>query len=154
MDQYNGKGPVNLVHVSKPLITVITAILLLLSQQRLAIELSRNHPPTAGAAATTSAATPSVATGGLSDIGHVALLEQSLDSMEDDDDQVVTKKQGDTFSVTPQGQCVRPRATVHTALDVETASGNALLNEQFDSIPHVHQSQTYLEMGRVMRKGP
>ena len=56
-------------------------------------------------------------------MGHVSLLEQSLDSIEDDNDQVVTKQQGDTLSVTRQGQCVRPRATVHTALDVETASG-------------------------------
>ena len=54
-------------------------------------------------------------------MAHVSLLEQSLDSMEDDNEQVVTKQQGDTLSVTRQGQCVRPRATVHTALDVETA---------------------------------
>ena len=102
----------------------LTTILPLLSKQRLAIELSRNHPPTAAAAAAAApAATPSAATGGSSDIGHVSLLEQSLDSMEDDNDQAVTKQQGDSSSVTRQGQCVRPRATVHTALDVETASG-------------------------------
>ena len=121
MRQYNGKGPISLVFVPKPL----TTILPLLSKQRLAIELSRNHPPTAAAAAAAAApaTTPSAATGGSSDIGHVSLLEQSLDSMEDDNDQAVTKQQGDTSSVTRQGQCVRPRATVHTALDVETASG-------------------------------
>ncbi|KAK2574347.1 E3 ubiquitin-protein ligase TRIM37 [Acropora cervicornis] len=97
-------------------------------KERLAIELSRNHPPTAAAAAAAAApaATPSAATGGSSDIGHVSLLEQSLDSMEDDNDHAVTKQQGDTSSVTRQGQCVRPRATVHTALDVETASGPVL----------------------------
>ena len=121
MRQYNGKGPISLVFVPKPL----TTILPLLSKQRLAIELSRNHPPTAAAAAAAAApaTTPSAATGGSSDIGHVSLLEQSLDSMEDDNDQAVTKQQGDSSSVTRQGQCVRPRATVHTALDVETASG-------------------------------
>lgn len=98
-------------------------------KERLAIELSRNHPPTAAAAAAAAAApaaTPSAATGSSSDIGHVSLLEQSLDSMEDDNDQAVTKQQGDSSSVTRQGQCVRPRATVHTALDVETASGPVL----------------------------
>ena len=121
MRQYNAKGPISLVFVPKAL----TTILPLLSKQRLAIELSRNHPPTAAAAAAaaTPAVTPSAATGGSSDIGHVSLLEQSLDSMEDDNDQAVTKQQGDTSSVTRQAQCVRPRSTVHTALDVETASG-------------------------------
>ena len=122
MRHFNGKGPISLVFVPKPL----TTILPLLSKQRLAIELSRNHPPTAAAAAAAAAApaaTPSADTGGSSDIGHVSLLEQSLDSMEDDNDQAVTKQQGDSSSVTRQGQCVRPRATVHTALDVETASG-------------------------------
>ena len=123
MRHFSGKGPISLVFVPKPL----TTILPLLSKQRLAIELSRNHPPTAAAAAAAAAAapaaTPSAATGSSSDIGHVSLLEQSLDSMEDDNDRAVTKQQGDTSSVTRQGQCVRPRATVHTALDVETASG-------------------------------
>ena len=120
MRHFSGKGPISLVFVPK----LLTTILPLLSKQRLAIELSRNHPPTAAAAAAAApAATPSAATGSSSDIGHVSLLEQSLDSMEDDNDHAVTKQQGDTSSVTRQGQCVRPRATVHTALDVETASG-------------------------------
>lgn len=57
-------------------------------------------------------------------MSHVSLLEQSLDSMEDDIDHVVTKQQGDSSQVvTRQTQSARPRVTVHTALDVETASG-------------------------------
>lgn len=52
---------------------------------------------------------------------HVSLLEQSLDSMEDDNDHAVTKQHVDAQAVTRQ--CVRLRATVHTALDVETATG-------------------------------
>ena len=56
-------------------------------------------------------------------MGHVSLLEQSLDSMEDDNDHMVTKQQGDFAAVTRQGGALRPRATIHTALDVETASG-------------------------------
>ena len=56
-------------------------------------------------------------------MSHVSLLEQSLDSMDDDNDHMVTKQQGDSQAVTRQVQLIRPRATVHTALDVETASG-------------------------------
>ena len=56
-------------------------------------------------------------------MSHVSLLEQSLDSMDDDNDHMVTKQQGDSQGVIRQVQSVRPRATVHTALDVETASG-------------------------------
>lgn len=82
--------------------------------QRLAIELSRNHAPTPTAAA---------AAGSVSDMGHVSLLEQSLDSMEDDNDHVVTKQHSDAQVMIRQAQSSRPRATVHTAIDVETASG-------------------------------
>ena len=42
---------------------------------------------------------------------HVSLLEQSLDSMEDDNDHAVTKQHVDAQAVTRQ--CVRLRATVH-----------------------------------------
>jgi len=90
-------------------------------KERLAIELSRNHPPTA-AAATAAAA----ATGNVTDMSHVSLLEQSLDSMEDENDHVVTKQQGDTQALTRQAHSIRPRVTVHTALDVEAASGPSL----------------------------
>ena len=79
--------------------------------QRLAIELSRNHAPT------------SSAPGSVSDMGHVSLLEQSLDNIEDDNDRLVTKQQNDAQLVVRRAQVSRPRATAHTALDVETASG-------------------------------
>ena len=52
----------------------------------------------------------------------MSLLEQSLDNIEDDNDLVVTRQQGDS-QVVRQGQSARPRVTVHTAVDVETASG-------------------------------
>ena len=51
----------------------------------------------------------------------MSLLEQSLDNIEDDNDLVVTRQQGDSQVVVRQGQSARPR--VHTAVDVETASG-------------------------------
>ena len=98
----------------------------LVFKQRLAIELSRNHPSTAAAAA--------AAAGNVSDMSHVSLLEQSLDSMDDDNDHMVTKQQGDSHAVTRQVQSVRPRATVHTALDVETASGTFGFNTYSCSI--------------------
>lgn len=79
--------------------------------QRLAIELSRNHAPTP------------TAPGSVSDMSHVTLLEQSLDNIEDDNDHVVTKQHSDAQLSVRQAQSARPRATVHTALDVETASG-------------------------------
>ena len=53
----------------------------------------------------------------------MSLLEQSLDNIEDDNDLVVTRQQGDSQVVVRQGQSARPRVTVHTAVDVETASG-------------------------------
>ena len=82
--------------------------------QRLAIELSRNHAPTPTA----------TAAGSVSDMSHVSLLEQSLDNIDDDDDHLVTKQHSDVSQVmVRQVQSSRPRATVHTALDVETASG-------------------------------
>ena len=83
--------------------------------QRLAIELSRNHAPTPTAAA--------AAAGSVSDMSHVSLLEQSLDNMEDDNDHLVTKQHSDAQVMIRQAQTSRPRATVHTAIDVETASG-------------------------------
>lgn len=86
--------------------------------QRLAIELSRNHPSTAASAAAAAAAA-----GSISDTSYVSLLEQSLDNIEDDNDLVVTRQQGDSQVVVRQGQSARPRVTVHTAVDVETASG-------------------------------
>lgn len=95
-------------------------------KERLAIELSRNHPPTVAAAAATAAAAAAATSGNAPDVGHVSLLEQSLDSMEDDNDHMVTKQQGDFAAVTRQGGALRPRATIHTALDVETASGPIL----------------------------
>lgn len=83
-------------------------------KERLAIELSRNHAPT------------SSAPGSVSDMGHVSLLEQSLDNIEDDNDHLVTKQQNDAQLVVRRAQVSRPRATAHTALDVETASGPVL----------------------------
>lgn len=84
--------------------------------QRLAIELSRNHAPTPTAAA---AAASSVL-----DMSHVSLLEQSLDNIDDDNDHLVTKQHTDVGqAMVRQAQSNRPRVTVHTALDVETASG-------------------------------
>ena len=56
-------------------------------------------------------------------MGHVSLLEQSLDNIEDDNDHLVTKQQNDAQLVVRRAQVSRPRATAHTALDVETASG-------------------------------
>lgn len=79
--------------------------------QRLAIELSRNHAPTPTAA------------GSVSDMSHVSLLEQSLDNIEDDNDHLVTKEHRDDQVMMRKAQSTRPHATVHTALDVETASG-------------------------------
>lgn len=88
-------------------------------KERLAIELSRNHPPTAAAAAAAAA-------GSILDTSYVSLLEQSLDNIDDDNDDVVTKQHGDSQAVTRQAQSARTRVTVHTALDVETASGPTL----------------------------
>jgi len=86
----------------------------LFKTQRLAIELSRNHAPTPTA----------TAAGSVSDMSHVSLLEQSLDNIDDDDDHLVTKQHSDVGQVmVRQVQSNRPRVTVHTALDVETASG-------------------------------
>lgn len=86
----------------------------LFKTQRLAIELSRNHAPTPTAAAASS----------VSDMSHVSLLEQSLDNIDDDNDHLVTKQHSDVSQVMMrQAQSSRPRVTVHTALDVETASG-------------------------------
>jgi len=86
----------------------------LFKTQRLAIELSRNHAPTPTAAAV----------GCVADMSHVSLLEQSLDNIDDDEDHLVTKQQSDVGQVIArQVQSGRPRVTVHTALDVETASG-------------------------------
>lgn len=57
-------------------------------------------------------------------MSHVSLLEQSLDNIDDDDDHLVTKQHSDAAQVmVRQVQSSRPRVTVHTALDVETASG-------------------------------
>ena len=56
-------------------------------------------------------------------MSHVSLLEQSLDNMEDDNDHLVTKQLSDGQVIIRQVQSSRPRATVHTAIDVETASG-------------------------------
>ena len=83
--------------------------------QRLAIELSRNHAPTPTA----------TAAGSVSDMSHVSLLEQSLDNIDDDDDHLVTKQHNDVGQVMVRQvqSSSRPRVTVHTALDVETASG-------------------------------
>ena len=53
----------------------------------------------------------------------MSLLEQSLDNIDDDNDDVVTKHHGDSQAVTRQAQSSSARVTVHTALDVETASG-------------------------------
>lgn len=86
-------------------------------KERLAIELSRNHAPTPTAAAA----------GSVSDMSHVSLLEQSLDNIDEDDDHLVTKQHSDVGQVmVRQVQSSRPRVTVHTALDVETASGPIL----------------------------
>lgn len=82
-------------------------------------------------------------------MSHVSLLEQSLDSMDDDNDHMVTKQQGDSQAVTRQVQSVRPRATVHTALDVETASGTFIFirtvvrinNNENDDVPDVMESK-------------
>ncbi|KAL9982066.1 hypothetical protein ACROYT_G010856 [Oculina patagonica] len=84
-------------------------------KERLAIELSRNHAPT-----------PTAAAGSVSDMSHVSLLEQSLDNMDDDNDHLVTKQHSDGQVMIRQAQSSRPRATVHTAIDVETASGPIL----------------------------
>ena len=57
-------------------------------------------------------------------MSHVSLLEQSLDNIDDDDDHLVTKQHSDVGQVmVRQVQSSRPRVTVHTSLDVETASG-------------------------------
>ena len=56
----------------------------------------------------------------------MSLLEQSLDNIDDDNDDVVTKQHGDSQAVARQAQSARTRVTVHTALDVETASGTVL----------------------------
>ena len=57
-------------------------------------------------------------------MSHVSLLEQSLDNIDDDNDHLVTKQHSDVGQVLMrQTQSSRPRVTVHTALDVETASG-------------------------------
>lgn len=74
--------------------------------------MSRNHAPT-----------PTATAGSVSDMSHVSLLEQSLDNMEDDNDHLVTKQLSDGQVIIRQVQSSRPRATVHTAIDVETASG-------------------------------
>ena len=61
----------------------------------------------------------------MSDMSHVSLLEQSLDNIDDDDDHLVTKQHNDVGQVMVRQvqSSSRPRVTVHTALDVETASG-------------------------------
>ena len=90
----------------------------LFETQRLAIELSRNHAPN-----------PTAAAGGVADMSYVSLLEQSLDNTEDDNDHLVTKQHSDAQVMIRQAQSSsRQRATVHTAVDVETASGMVLLS--------------------------
>ena len=82
-----------------------------LTPQRLAIELSRTHAPTSAAA------------GSASDMGHVSLLEQSLDNIDEENDLMVTKQHSDAQAVIRQVQSSRPRPMVHTAVDVEMVSG-------------------------------
>ena len=62
----------------------------------------------------------------------MSLLEQSLDNIEDDNDLVVTRQQGDSQVVVRQGQSARPRVTVHTAVDVETASGIVTVSLEYN----------------------
>lgn len=81
--------------------------------QRLAIELSRNH------------ATAALTGGSMADMSHVSLLEQSIDNG-DDGDHPATKqlsRDNQRQTVTARVAAVRTRCTVHTAVDVEMASG-------------------------------
>ena len=55
-------------------------------------------------------------------MSHVSLLEQSID--EDEADQPVVKQQRENLTqATTPSMVSKPRVTLHTAIDVEMASG-------------------------------
>ena len=75
----------------------------------------------------------------VADMSHVSLLEQSID--EDDADQSVAKQQRDNdaqaqaeIQTVSPGVAAKPRATLHTAIDVEMASGKNRFSASFVSL--------------------